>query len=45
MIKHQEISSDDTSEDYTYYLKDKKVKIDGTCISGDYNYEYSWYVK
>lgn len=45
LIKHQEISCDDTSEDYTYYLKDKKVKIDGTCISGDYNREYSWYVK
>ncbi len=45
LIKHQEISIDDISEDYTYYLKDKKVKIDETSISGDYNREYSWYVK
>lgn len=45
LIKHQEISCDDTSEDYTYYLKDKKVKIDETYYSGRNNYEYSWYVK
>ena len=48
LIKHREISIDDISEDYTYYLKDKKVKIDETdeaSISGDRNIEYSWYVK
>ena len=45
LIKHQEISPDDISEDYTYYLKDKKVKIDGTCEGHHYNDECSWYVK
>ncbi|MBQ3895915.1 MAG: hypothetical protein II734_02290, partial [Paludibacteraceae bacterium] len=45
LIKHQEISIDDISEDYTYYLKDKKVKIDCTCEGHHFNYEYSWYVK
>lgn len=48
LIKHQEISSDGISEDYTYYLKDKKVKIDETdeaSISGDRNIECSWSVK
>lgn len=45
LIKHQEMSDDDISEDYTYYLKDKKVKINVTYYSGSYNEEYSWYVK
>ena len=45
LIKHQEISINDISEDYTYYLKDKKVKIDGTYDGRHRNDEYSWYVK
>ena len=48
LIKHQETndgSSGKLSEDYTYFLKDKKVKKDRTEDGRHRNDEYSWYVK
>jgi hypothetical protein len=36
---------DEEAEDYTYFLKDKKVKVEHIYRGGGSNVEYSWYVK